>query len=522
MMDVEYATMHNMLTSAECDVLLRYFQEGCESGNDLSQDNIQTLQSLPIFPAANGDRIGSICSASHCHTASHCDLPANGIDSILSTAGCVLLKSNKMLELLYQRLSITPINTTGIFLTYILPNLHKLDHETKLIYVKHIRDKVVKKASKEEAESLYSSLRQIPFVTDVHGHDHTTDHYYDPSNEVFKCMIEVTNLLPEEFNHYSWLVFLEHIGLQHKVTTDMFMKFSKQIADKSAQIRTEDDYKRLMKQSRTLVEQLDSNKLLWDSSFLRQIADIKFIPHIPIENEEIHPTYSGEKRTDFEPFISYSGAVLTRYKELVWSVAMVLPSWAIPREVYVREDDHNRVVERIEVHKCLSIETDVTSKSLQHIHKICNHMAKRNVVDKVDNVPKPVRTRLAVVIKRILEHLQNHLKSHGDDIMQCLQSTPICPLEKSQILVPASFLVFNIDEMEAKQLRSYLFKTPKELEDFDMLLRILGAQSEVTFDQLANVLREQHAICQDHRMLPNERNRAYAAVKMVFRQLTNC
>ena len=420
MLDVEHVTIHGKLNSAECDALLRYFKEGCEAGNDFSQYDFQTLKRLPIFPAAIGNQVSSICSATQCHTVASCDLPANGIDSILSTAGCVLLKSNPMLELLYQRLlNITPINTAGIFLKYILPNVHTLDHKTELAYVEHIKDKVIKNATKEETQSLYSLLKQTAFITDVHGHVHTTNYYYDPSNEVFKCMIDSANLLPERFTEYSWRTFLHHIGLQHKVTKDMFMKFSRQIADKSTQIKADDDYKRLMKQSTTLVEQLDRNKLLWNSSFLRQIADIKFIPSISIEKElrEIHPSYSGDKRAGFEPFISYSGAIPARYKELAWSVAMILPSWAIPREEYVCEDDHYRVIERIKVHKCLGIENDVImEKILQHIQKVCDLMAQRNAVDKIDDVPRPVRQKLVSVIKKMMEHLLKTLSSHTADI----------------------------------------------------------------------------------------------------------
>ena len=202
MMDVENATLNSKLTFSECDTLLRYFQVGCEAGNGLSIDNIKTLRRMPIFLSANGDQMRSICTDSNCHTVSSFDLPVDKIDSILSTAGCVLLKSNSMLDLLYRKLSIIPINTTVIFLKYILPYFDELDGKAKVTCVKYIRDKVLKKSSEEEQKDLYCFLKKIAFIANNDGYTHTADHYYDPANAVFKYMVDDGNILPKEFHTF--------------------------------------------------------------------------------------------------------------------------------------------------------------------------------------------------------------------------------------------------------------------------------------------------------------------------------
>ncbi|XP_072039950.1 sacsin-like [Amphiura filiformis] len=515
MMEEEDDTLESKLTSEECNALLRYFQEACEDGNTLSDADIQTLKKMPIFTSVvNHDRQTSISSFPNCHYIQYCNLPTKEIDSVLASAGCVLLKQNSMLELLYRKLQITSINTAGIFLKYILPNFGQLSDENKVAYVEHIRDKLIKHASKQEQEALYSALKTIAFVFDEQGEAHTADHYYDPSNGVFACMVDTKYHLTKTFNTFDWRELLKHIGLKHEVNQEMFIKFARQIESEATQIPNDKDYKRLMKHSMTLVGQLDNNKLLWDSMFLTNIANIKFIPSVPIDKDlkEIHPPYcADEQRDGLGPFISYHGAVPDRYKVLAWSVAMLLPSWAIPKKEYIIHSN------TIKVHTCLGIEANIImEKVLQHIQNVCQHMAQRNAVDKIDSVSQEVRFKLTSIIKKMMKHLLDHLRTHRAEIQRYLNFTPICPVEGGKILVTASQLVLNIDEQVVKRLRPYIFEAPRDLGDFDDLLNALGTQPKVTFDQLAGVLTAIKGMCDEKKMHPNERQIAHTTLGCMF------
>ena len=334
---------------------------------------------------------------------------------------------------------------------------------------------------------------------------------------------------PKSSIHFEWRKLLQQIGLQHVVTQDLFLTFARQIANRASQIGSEDEHKRLVEQSTILAMQLNENKLLMESAFLKQLADIKFLPSVPIEKElrELHPPYIGDHRRDFEPFISYRGAVPAQYKELTWSVALLLPSSVVPEEKYVTNNNESRVANTIELHKCLGIDKSVIKeKALLHIQKVCYEMAKRNAVEKVDNVSPATRKKLLSITKKMMRYLLNSLDKHNDDIKQC----PICPVENGSILVTADRLVFNVsDETMIKRLRPYLFQAPRELEEFDTLFITLGAQHQMTFDQLAGVLWKLKCKCKEDKMEPNEQQAAYTAVSCMFHMLyehnrskTNC
>ena len=94
--------------------------------------------------------------------------------------------------------------------------------------------------------------------------------------------------------------------------------------------------------------------------------------------------------------------------------------------------------------------------------------------------------------------------------------TPICPVEGGKMLITANKLVFNIDEMAAKRMRPYLFQAPRDFSDYDEVLRTLGAERQITFDQLAGVLSSISRSCDDKRMHPNERQTAWSTLKCMF------
>ncbi|XP_038060324.1 sacsin-like [Patiria miniata] len=494
------------LTLQECDTLLHYFQED----ENLSEDSKKTIKKLSVFKLLKEQNTTDLHRYDDYHTAEGYAMLMVESKTWMDNMHCVILEPNRSLNLIYEQLGITPITQADMYLKYILPSFLLLSQEGRLQHVKFIRDSVLGKASEQERKEIIERLSHIAFIPDRTGIPRQACFFYDGDNSVFKALIDPIKLLPESMGTLK--CFLERIGLHSTVTQADFLQFSQEVEKRSGEVKDKNERDALCRISRLLTDQLNFNKELRNPDFLKKICTIKFVQSVTIKKEllDIHPacslTSSDNKKVP--PFVAYKGSVSGEHLELVWSVCVILPNGAIPRDDKLTKD--------VTVHECLGIENVIVDKVVSHTQNICGLMETHNAIHKKDTLPSEQRKTFKGVMGKILGFLNGSMRKHSDDIKRRLKCTPVCLVEEGSVLVRADQLVFEMDKHLEPSLRPYLYKAPRELSDFDPVFKLLGAQESCSLDQLAGVLASMKVECGDERLGPNEKNTAVCAVGAII------
>ncbi|XP_038066420.1 sacsin-like [Patiria miniata] len=494
-------------TPSECDTLLRYFQEG----KNMSEDSMKTIKKLPVFKVLGEDNTIDLYRFDYYHTADGYGKLMVEAKTWMDNMHCVILEPNHTLSRIYLQLGITPITQSDMYLKYILPSFLNLSQEGQLQHVEFIRDSVLHQASEPEGKEILERLSHIAFIPDTTDIPRQARFFYDGDNSVFKALIEPIKLLPESMGSLKY--FLKKIGLHSEVTQDDFLQFAQEVEKRAGEVEDKEQRETLCRQSRLLTNQLKYRKKLCDPNFLKRIATIKFVQSVPIKAEllHIHPAcyLTGSHNNQAPAFIAFQGSTSETHLKLVWSICMILPSWDIPI--------NEQVNKKITVHECLGIETVIVDKVISHAQNICGVMKTKNAIHKEDTLPSEQRETFKDVMGKILGYLEGlNLAEHGEDIKSRLKCTPVCLVEEGRVLVRADQLVFEMDKDLEPSLRPYLYKAPRELAQFDTVLRLLGAQDSCSFDQLAGVLASMKVECGNQRLGPNEQETAVGAVKAML------
>ena len=506
------------LSKEDAQVLLMYFQEGC---GKFTRDEIRVLKGLPIFPTRGGELI-EISKYRYCHTMSqYSNVPDCQKELWMAAADCIFLEDIRKLQMLNETLEISNMSLALVYINYILPNFNVLDMDSKMKYMEHVRDGVLKCTVPEEIKAqLIHTLRRTPFICREQGCLYPAEYFFYPHDAVFKIMKDSSILqhrfLPQHFcTCHKWLSFLSEIGLIYKVTPALFIAFAKEIEQTAAAgLRTYGEVIELKEKSKVLCCEIDKNDSLKNETFLSSIADIKFIPSVPIDQDllQIHPAPA-----DTTTFIAYRGSVAEYDRDLVWSVAKLLPEWAIPAYEYLVYDSNSMTLRKVHPRTCLGIGMKATlDKVLSHTQNICDHMAQRNRISEEDNVIPTVREKFKAIMKQVYQFLTEAMADSGEEMRTRLRHTPICLVDDGHVLVRASQMVQRLNEQKKYKLKPYIYETASDLVPFYHLFSHLGTTDNITFDQLAGVLAALRQECIDTAMSPNERKTAHAAVYLMF------
>ncbi|XP_033639007.1 sacsin-like [Asterias rubens] len=508
------------IPQSDCTSLLRYFQEAWSKSllfqSSLSHENFKTIKSLPIFILSGGAGTTDLHHSKNYHRTDGYALLMVEAKIWMGHTNCVFIQPDHALNLIYDKLGIVDIKHADVYLKYILPSFKVLSLEAQKKHMSNIKAKLRYHVTDNEYQAILIKLSSLEFIKDMEQNLRRADCFYDPSNPVFKAMVDKNDHLPEQMAEMK--DFLAEIGLNVDVTAPLFIGFAKEV-ELRARNMTDSQIKSLGNDSTLLTEELKHSEDLQDNqSFLREVAQIKFIPPNPIKPEltDIHPAFSesGDINTDRVHFIAYKGSVPNRHCELVWSVANLLPRHTIPT---------NRTFkgERIHLHGCLGIEDSLDpQKVVTHIQNVCLRMEQRNVTHKEDQVAPKVRETLKAVMIKILHYLQKNVETHVEYFKRNLQQTPICLVASGTMLVRVNQLVYELKEDHGNLLCPYLFKVPmKELSEFYSVLKILGAQDQCSFDQFAGVLSTLQRQYGDEKVGPNEENTALCAMSLMFQLL---
>ena len=473
-------SLENKLRASDAVVLLDYISRN--TGN-LSEGDKETLRKLPFYPTASG----GLAKLEGNQVFLLPDIPKDGMLVVESKLGCLFLESRPSLSDLYKFLQVEALSPVKVYMDFLLKCFHFLSEKAKLAHLTYLRNHLCfssvldKKNEEIEKTELLERLKNVKVVPAKDGTWKTASNFYSPRNDVFFAMLPEDKFPPTPFDTDEWLPFLKKVGLVEDVSQSHFLTFARQVANEGETERTEKTTER----SKVLVSHLISRPDAVGEGTLNMVCDIPFVVADPVEErlQALCPPYA-EKKGDQIPFIAFKGAVVSDHKEIVWTKAHLLPTWADPRPRCYELGCPNRKIgqylndflARLQVLKKPSVDLVV-----KHCQTLCSYLAVSNMTNKTSGDQRTVTE----VMESIYTFLQNNAIKDLSAKFLLERSGCILVEEGSKFVLPRQAVLELYENLEIKP---FLYRVPPEFGKFRSLFEYLGCSKYVKTSHYAMVL----------------------------------
>ena len=504
-------SLDDTLTFSSSKVVLAYFSRHVEY---LTEADKETLRKLPFFPTAGG--VVSRLEGNNVFILPL--IPKNEMCVIERTMGCLFLESFSSLSDLYKFLGVKSVTLVEVYTQFILKCFSQLSHEGRLAHLQCLRQFVMLEDAFQEdevniqKERLLECLRMVEFIPAVDGTLKAASRFYDPDNEVFHTMLSDDKFPPTPFSSHDWLPFLSKVGLVTEVSKGRFLEYVKQVAHEAETARTE----KTKEKSEVLVRHLISRPNVVSEGLLSWIRYVPFVAADPVSKrlQSLCPSFV-EKRGENIPYITFGGAVVCDFEEIVWTKAHLLPSWADPRHRRYELDcppqknrDHylHEFLSELQVMKKPSVDIVVG-----HCQTLCSYLQSSY---SEEGFLRQEGSAVTEVMEKIYTFLEENLQN-GSQIG--LQSTCCILVEDGRkFILPKQAVLEMYEDLEIKP---FLYRIPPEFGKFRSLFEFLGCSKYVNTSHYAMVLTMLQQSCKTSRMHPNEIHDCSKAVKGFFDKL---
>ncbi|XP_053401278.1 sacsin-like [Mercenaria mercenaria] len=433
-------------SSLTCDdgiTVLGYFDDKVDEMKKKMQENSirDKLRDLPLFVSYQGDVI-SITQFRDVVILPE-GIPSNGIDAWARVTGILLIRDTYKLRKLYKFLQLSTMTELEVYSAKILPSMQNLQRNTWDIHIRYMKDHVLttyfSQQLNETLRNLVEQLKRLAFIR-VANTDKKVCDLYDHRHTVFSCMLTDDYFLPEKYREYSWLKFMERLGLTLEPTGGMMIDFALRI-EKTIYAPISNLTE---KQSNALTDCLFSSS--WTEQTLARIRSIRFIVPYKVD---LQRTNVVNQPGNGDQLICFSGGVSCKHADLCWSVLNVL----------------SRVPTSTEMSKSLGIHQDPPiDKIVQHCQNVADifkvQLEKRSVH------PSFVNYQMSKLYKVLL-------KNFSVAMQQNFQVTPIVFHQEDEKMLPLKQIVINLTEEE--EIRPYLYKLPNVFGPYAELFYKLGS-----------------------------------------------
>ena len=502
-------SIRRRLQRPDCRAILEYFSR---SVSGLQDTDRSTLKKLPLYLATHGGFV-TLDDARVCVLP--VGIPRKEIDVLERELGIVFVESWPSLSELFEFLALECVSAVDVYCTFILTNFSILSEDARQSHLKYILKTILADLMTDDSvkQRVLECLRNTPLLSLADGTLQTVSCFYDPDVDVFQTMLSDDNFPSEPFNSLEWITFLRKIGLVHEVSLDHFKRFATEVAKEAATARTESTYDK----SKVLVGHLISRHDVVREGLLQLVRDIPFVAADPVRKplQVLCPPCSGPEEE--LPFISFKGAVLSEYEEIVWSKAKLLPRWADPRS-RVYELNCPPGCPRDQYCKTFLAQLQVVTKPTvdlvaRHCQTICLHLESTRPWE----IDSPGRCSTVVMaMERIYKFLQDNAMV-GSEAKNLLKAIPCILVEQGKKFIMPSQAVLEL--YEDSEIKPFLYRVPPEFGKFQRLFEYLGGSKSVKPKHYAMVLEMLLKSCQFTKLHPNEVSVCSKAVKGVFESL---
>ena len=501
------------LSEDEMISILQFLQEDV---NSLKWEGVSssTVKRLPFFKTFHGTfvRLENVPSIYVVPTG----LPTDESDVWMTGNNCVFLAPEPKLDRLYKELlGAGDKSHTDCYINFIFPKFPILKQSTRMLHLEYVRRSLLRFYSNESQRlRMINTLRSLAFIPDAYGTPRTASHFYDPGVNVFAVMLPPGLKPPMPFDENSgWLDLLREIGLKQEVSKDQFITFANEVATQAAHA-TKSSRPGLEKKSKVLVKHLLKEKPLHDEEYLCNLSTIKFVASQRASDELVHlhkqHLVESGSQEQLPPFAQFKDSVSDTHERLVWTIASLLPSWAVP-------DPKSSKLAKLQVLQKPSLD-----QVIDNVINLSKKVSKR--ADR--ETPEPRRRLLSQIMIEVYTFLTQASGCTSSDYSEscskmCDKMTerlsPIsCILvEGGRVFVRCDQLAYEIDE----ELPPFLYRVPREYGTFEHLFKRLGAMEKATPVQFAKLLSRLRESCGHEKMHVNEMRVAKQAVFGLFSSL---
>ena len=486
------------------------------------RDSLQKIKSLPLFRNIDG-KLCTLLAISRVHIWPGDQVCLAGSDKWMKTSGCVFLKPSGMwrkLQVKASDLGIKSVSTLQVYTHYIFPHFRLLSGKERLEQLLHIREQLLDNAKimsklNSSAWEFINKLKRLPCIP-YDGTLKPVSDFSDPEIKIFTTFQDSFLLLPKEWSSKEWLESFRKIGLQTKVSVEIFIKFCWDIS--------KGDHEDLQEGSSVLLTYLFQAKEWHEKKeYLRKVSQIPFVctetlPHL----NSIKPIHSAEN-THYNNgkaihMTRLCGAVTLHedHELLLWTLKPVV---RLP-ELH-RDSDINDFYSAIGV-----IQTPCTDDVIKNICNISqSRFSNFNLFDKYDEKYKmkltsEERCPLLDVMLTNFTFLQE--RECAESQLKQLSGVPCVPVLAQEDITTAVLVqpqqVVSVPAADMKKLQPFLNPLPEQLYAvLPTVLTCIGVERNIGPAHIRFALENVHTTASGETLDPN----THEVVKHLLTELRN-
>ena len=421
-----------------------------------------------------------------------------------------------------RELGVHKISAEEAYVKFVFPKFFKLSKEQRYSHLKHIRVYLFETnlvATRNRKSDVY--LSACSFVSGVKtlqciGEDESplqpVSHFYTHKKVIFTTFPKHFQTLPNDFmgrEESSWMTFFLNVGLQEKVTQQVFLTLCNDVANGKLKENTRTASGVLLDYLFS-PEESELHGFHRELHFLKKVSDIAFLCPVPLpELEWIHKVPSTTNRVILTkeeiPLCKLSGSCLSRSKELVWTVLPI---------VAVTAQTEHRVLQGLEI----NVEP--------HIRDVVNNikiLSKTPFADPQQFMKytclqrKKDQKSLIIVMSKIFEFLISHLTQVNISELRDIPCIPVHAFGNDAqlpVLVEPYRVVFW-DATKMRPFYPFIHGLPNSLYFAKELLDRLGVKDSLQLKHMQIVLESMSVMSGGMELEPNSLNTVSHAVKQL-------
>ncbi|XP_076451311.1 sacsin-like [Babylonia areolata] len=436
------------------------------------------------------------------------DVPHAGLNEWSGKQQISLVKTNRRLQRLYERLCVNMPTQSAFYSSYLLHTIADLPREAIRQHMEYIRQCLQPHHLELlETYDLLNSLQKTQFITGQDGTLCKASDFYDPDCEVFKVMLTEDHFPPGPYKSSDWKVFLRKIGMICAVSEEMFLRFARKVEGAAGNSLSEE----AKRQSVELSRHLNRSKKLRQEQFLRQLKDIRFIlPQSQLQLEEACGKALGSVHPMFRPstpLVSFSEGLSTDSVHLVWTTSCLFSRDADPTKFCHWTDPMNDWIGfKAQPSK------DLVTK---HVKNVCQTLdvKRQDGSSHLTTFPDDVLDD----VEEIMESLYGHLTKFDDEDLEVLHGVPVIMDRENKSMYSGQQVIVTI--LEEEIIEGHVVKAPLTFGKFFPLFQRLGASERVSIGHYARALEQIHLAYQEKPLNPNDLILVSKAVDNLFKVL---
>ena len=455
---------------------------------DIDWQRKQSLKNLPVWEDLSGD-LKSIGSTNDVYLIGK-DMPSDGTTFLQETYKIIFMKEASDLYRIYELMNLKTDDNTKVYIEVILRHFGELQPNNRFAHLLFLKDEYVTEG--ELKSHLLEALMNTRII-EKNGVLSLARDFYDPEIKLFSAMLGNGDFPSEKYRSWQWLPFLRYLGLISKVTSEIFLKFARNISC------LDEDKERCYK-SNALIEHLKESKdLKEDRDFLSRLSSIPFLVAEKLDQKlsKIHPGKNGEEMLCFKDAVLHSDENI----KLSWTVENILPNYASKYSSSIP------LMNGIP-HTELSARKDVPCHSAaSNLKNISESSLLSSIEEGVKEYPK--EHNFLEIFETAYDFLSN-LETIDENAMQLLCRIPMVVITKQNMICKASKVTME----PGFSMPPFLFSMPIELGKFIDLFKKIGMSEKPTIYQLTKVL---HGLFVRSNGNPLDPNEACNTIKVIRR-----